>query len=346
MGAITLHQEPLDLPFKAAWTISRGTRQRADNVLVRLRWPAPDGQVYEGLGEAAPYAFYGELRGTVQACLAEFAGLLGDDPFAIDATMQRLEARLRHNTAAKAAIDLALHDLMGKVVGKPLWQLWGLDPGQAPVTSYSIGLDEPAEMARKAREAAAFPILKIKLGTSRDLESMAAVREAVPGHRFVVDANGAWSPKQAARRLRDLDGYKIDFVEQPVAAGDLAGLKYVREHSPFPIVADESCVDEEDVARLAGCVDGVNVKLMKCGGLRRARRLIAAARAHHLQVMVGCLIESSIAITAAAHLAPLLDYADLDGNLLLARDPYQGVTCEGGKLTLPTAPGLGVVPRA
>jgi L-alanine-DL-glutamate epimerase-like enolase superfamily enzyme len=161
----------------------------------------------------------------------------------------------------------------------------------------------------------------------------------------VVDANAAWSPKQAVRRIRDLDAYPIDFVEQPVAAGDLAGLRHVRERSPFPVIADESCVDEEDVPRLAGCVDGVNVKLMKCGGLRRARRLIAAARAHHLQVMCGCLIESSISITAAAHLAPLLDYADLDGNLLLADDPYEGVGCEAGRLTLPAAPGLGVVPR-
>ena len=162
-----------------------------------------------------------------------------------------------------------------------------------------------------------------------------------PGHRLVVDANAAWTPKQAVRRIDDLRDYKIDFVEQPVAADDLAGLRYVRERSPFPIIADESCATEEDIPRLAGCVDGVNVKLMKCGGLRRARTLIATARAHHLAVMGGCLIESSLAITAAAHLLPLLDYADLDGHLHLAQDPFEGVICEGGKLTLPERPGIG-----
>jgi L-Ala-D/L-Glu epimerase len=345
MAPITLTHEPLDLPFKGAWTISRGTRRSAENVLVRLRWSAPGGSTLEGLGEAAPYAFYGELRGTVQACLDEFGQLLGDDPFAIDAIMQRIEARLRHNSSAKAAVDLALHDLQGKLLGKPLWQVWGLDPALSPVTSFSIGLDEPAEMARKARDAAAFPILKIKLGTARDIEIMEAIREAVPGHRLVVDANAAWSTKQALRRVRELEGYKIDFMEQPVAADDLEGLRLIRENSPFPVIADESCATEEDVPRLAGCVDGVNVKLMKCGGLRRARRLIAAARAHHMQVMCGCLIESSVAITAAAQLLPLLDYADLDGNLHLAHDPFDGVTCEAGRLTVPDRPGLGVVSR-
>jgi L-Ala-D/L-Glu epimerase len=345
MGAITLTHEPLDLPFRSAWTISRGTRTVARNVLVRLRWQAPDGRSYEGLGEAAPYAFYGELRGTVQACLDEFAPLLGDDPFAIQTIVQRLEAHLRHNPSAKAAVDLALHDLVGKVAGRPLWQLWGLDPPRTPVSSFSIGLAEPDEMARKAREAAAFPILKIKLGTPRDLEIMAAIHAAVPGHRLVVDANAAWTPKQAVRRIEALAAYPIDFVEQPVAAADLDGLHYVRERSPFPIIADESCATEEDVARLAGCVDGINVKLMKCGGLYRARQVIAAARALHLQVMCGCLIESALAITAAAHLGPLLDYADLDGNLHLAADPFQGVRCDAGRLTLPDGPGLGVVER-
>ena len=342
MGAIQLSHERLDLPFKTPWTISRGTRTSAENVLVRLKWTDPDGRTFEGLGEAAPYAFYGELRGTVEACLDEFASLLGDDPLAIDEVMHRVESRVRHNTGAKAAIDMALHDLQGKLLGQPLWRVWGLDPTRAPVTSFSIGLDEPEVMARKARDAAAFPIIKIKLGTARDLEIMEAVHAAIPGHRLVVDANAAWTPKQAVRRIDSLTKYPIDFVEQPVAADDLTGLKYVRERCPFPVIADESCATEEDVPRLAGCVDGVNVKLMKCGGLSRARKLIETARAHHLQIMAGCLIESSLAITAAAQLLPLLDYADLDGHLHLAQDPVVGVRCEGGKLTLPDGPGLGV----
>ena len=223
--------------------------------------------------------------------------------------------------------------------------MWGLDPAKGPLTSYSIGLDEPAVMAQKARAVADFPLLKIKLGTPCDLEIIRAVREAVPGARLLVDANGAWTPKQAVRLIRELEPLGVEMVEQPVAAHDLAGLRYVREGSALPIFADESLATEEDVPRLADCVDGVNVKLMKCGGLRRARRVIEVARAHHLLVMCGCLIESSLAITAASHLLPLLDYADLDGNLLLARDPFLGTTCDKGKLTLPAGPGLGVAER-
>ena len=345
MPPITLTHQRLDLPLAVPWTISRGTRRTAENVLVRLRWTAPDGRDLEGLGEAAPYPYYGELRGTVEACLDTFAELLGDDPFALDATLDAIEARVRHNPGAKAAVDLALHDLLGKVLGRPLWQVWGLDPTKGPLTSYSIGLDEPEVMAQKAKAAASFPIIKVKLGTPRDLEIMRAVRTAVPHARLIVDANTAWSPKQAVRLIRELEAFDVDFVEQPVAAHDLAGLRYVRQRSALPIIADESCATEEDVPNLVGCVDGVNVKLMKCGGLRRARRLIAVARAHHLQVMCGCLIESSLAITAASHLLPLLDYADLDGNLLLAHDPFTGVQCQDGKLTLPTSAGLGVQER-
>jgi L-alanine-DL-glutamate epimerase-like enolase superfamily enzyme len=317
----------------------------AENVLVRLTWESPDGRTLEGFGEAAPYAYYGELRGTVDACLEAFSPLLGDDPFALDAVLDALEARLSHNPAARAAVDIALHDLVGKALDRPLWQLWGLDPRRGPLTSYTIGLDEPERMAAKARAAADFPIIKIKVGTGRDAERVRAVRDAVPEAQLVVDANGAWTPQQAVRTIRELAPFGLGFVEQPVPGGDREGLRYVRERSDVPLIADESCVTADDVPRLAGCVDGVNVKLMKCGGLRAARRVIEVARAHRLTVMCGCLIESSLSISAASHLLPLLDFADLDGNLLLASDPFLGVTCAAGRLTLPTGPGLGVVPR-
>ncbi len=342
---LRLTHQPLDLSLRQPWTISRGTRRLAQNVLVRLHWREPGGREVEGLGEAAPYAYYGELRETVQACLDAFAGLLGDDPFALDAVLDALEGRLRHNPSAKAAVDMALHDLVGKLTERPLWQLWGLDPGRGPLTSFSIGLDEPEVMAEKARAAADYPLLKIKVGTDRDLENVRAVRAAAPGARLVVDANTAWTARQAVRMIRDLQPFDLLFVEQPVGARDLEGLRFVRERSAVPIIADESCATAEDVPALASCVDGVNVKLMKCGGLRAARRLIEVARAHHLSVMCGCLIESSLSITAASHLLPLLDYADLDGNLLLAADPFQGVLCDAGRLTLPRAPGLGVTSR-
>ena len=344
MSRILLSHEPLDLPLAAVWRISRGSRTRAENVLVRLHWTDDGGTTHEGLGEAAPYSFYGELRGTVEAALDAFSPLLGDDPFAIDAIMDRVEARVRHNPAAKAAIDLALHDLVGKVLGQPTWRLWGLDASRGPETSYSIGIDSPEAMAARARERAeaGWPILKLKVGSTDDIACVGAVRAAAPSVRLVVDANGAWTAPEAVARLRALEPFGIEFVEQPCAADDVAGLRFVRERTGLPVIADESCATEADIPALAGAVDGINVKIMKSGGLRRVRRMIEVARAHRLRVMCGCLIESSLSISAAAQLLPLLDYADLDGNLLLARDPFRGVMVDRGRLSIPVGPGLGV----
>ena len=344
MSQITLTHEPLDLPLASVWRISRGARTHAYNVLVRLHWTDDHGTTWEGLGEAAPYAYYGELRGTVEAALDAFAPLLGDDPFAIDAVMDRIEARVKHNTGAKAAIDMALHDLVGKILGQPTWRLWGLDASRGPETSYSIGIDTPEAMAAKAREFAdaGWPLLKLKVGTPDDVACVRAVREAAPNVRLVIDANAAWSATEAVARLRQLASFGIEFVEQPCASGDVAGLRFVRERTGMTVIADETCATEDDIPALAGAVDGINIKVMKCGGLRRARRMINVARAHHLKVMCGCLIESSLSLSAAAQLVPLLDYADLDGNLLLKHDPFRGMTVDRGRLRIPSGAGLGV----
>ena len=346
MSQITLTHEPLDLPLASVWRISRGARTHAYNVLLRLHWTDHNGTAWEGLGEAAPYAYYGELRGTVEAALDTFAPLLGDDPFAIDAVLDRLDAKVRHNPGAKAAIDMALHDLVGKVLGQPLWRLWGLDPTRGPETSYSIGIDTPDVMAAKAHEfaQAGWRLLKLKVGTPDDVACVRAVREAAPDVRLVIDANAAWSSAEAVTRLRQLEPFGIEFVEQPCAANDFAGLRFVRDQTGLAVIADESCATEDDIPALANAVDGINIKVMKCGGLRRARRMVEVARAHRLKVMCGCLIESSLSLSAAAHLVPLLDYADLDGNLLLKDDPFRGMTVERGHITIPTAPGLGVSP--
>jgi L-alanine-DL-glutamate epimerase-like enolase superfamily enzyme len=238
-----------------------------------------------------------------------------------------------------------LYDLAGQRLGVPVYRLLGLNPARTPLTSFTIGIDTPEEMARGAREAGRqYPILKIKVGTPRDLENVRAIRDATDA-TLRVDANAGWTPKAAVQHIAALADYGVELVEQPVAAGDLEGLRFVRERSPLPIFADESCVTVDDVPRLAGVVDGINIKLAKCGGLRNALRMIATARAHHLRVMLGCMVSSSLAITAAAHLSPLVDYADLDGGLLLAADPFAGVRVEAGKLILPDAPGLGVSRR-
>ena len=296
-----------------------------------------------GLGETAPARFYGETAETVQVAFDILDAGIDRNLDAIESVMSDLETILGRNYAAKSAIDMALHDRLGKKLGVPLYRLWGLDPKGTPLTTFTIGIDEPEIMQQKVREAETYPLLKVKLGTDRDLELIRALRE-VTDKPIYVDANTAWTPKEAVRMIRELAPYGVELIEQPTKPDDLEGLKFVREHSELPIFADESVKRAADIPSLVGCVDGINIKLVKCGGLLEAMRIIHIARAHGLQVMIGCMIESSLGITAAAHLTPLVDYADLDGHLLIANDPYRGVKIEEGKLILPDLPGIGVVP--
>ena len=335
-----LTAQALDLTLNVPFRISRSVQHAAHNVLVHIE---DDGLT--GIGEAAPSGFYGEKCESVLMALSYFAEHLGDDVMLIEDIYADLSRVMQGNASARAAIDMALYDLMGQRLGAPVYQLLGLNPERTPITSFTIGLDTPAEMARKVRLAEQFPALKIKLGTPNDLEIVRAIRD-VTDARLRVDANAAWTPKQAIKTINALEAFDIDFVEQPVAASDLEGLRLVREHTNLPIFADESCVTLDDVPRMAGVVDGINIKLMKCGGISQALKMIATARAHHLQVMLGCMIESSVAITAAAQISPLVDYADLDGALLVANDPFDGVNVERGKLILSDRPGLGIRIRA
>ena len=332
--------QTFDLKLTTPFRISRHVQYTAANVLVKITHEG-----VTGLGEAAPSEHYGEDRGTVLATLAMLADELGDDPFALEDILAHLDHVIRLNPSAKAAIDMALYDLIGKRLNVPVYKLLGLSAAQTPLTSFTIGIDTPENMARKALAAREYPILKIKVGTKNDVANLKAIRE-VSNAVIRVDANTAWTPKEAVRAINELAEFGIEFVEQPVAPHDLAGLKYVREHVPLPIITDESSITVEDIPRVAECTDGINIKLMKCGGLYHALKMIHVARAHNLKVMIGCMIESSLSITAAAHLTPLIDYADLDGHLLVDDDPYTGVKVENGKLILPEGPGLGVVARS
>jgi L-Ala-D/L-Glu epimerase len=249
------------------------------------------------------------------------------------------------NNAARAALSTALHDLAGKRLGVPLWKLWGLDAARAPLSTFTIGIDTPDMIRRKVKEAEEYPILKIKLGLDNDMEILQAIRD-VTDRELRVDANCGWTRKQAIRMLPVLEEFGVTVLEQPLPAGDLDGLAAVARASRIPVVVDESCLVAGDIPRLVGLVDGINIKLAKTGSLREALRMIALARAHHLMVMVGCMIESSIGITAAAHFTPLVDIADLDGAALLADDPYAGATIAAGRIRLPDGPGLGVTRRA
>jgi len=329
---------PLNMTLRDPFTISRYSKRQAHNVLVTLT-----AEGITALGEAAPSYYYGETQAITLAALPLLIDELGDDPWDRAGILRRFDARLKGHAAAKAALEMALWDWIGKKVGQPLYRLLGLDPAKTPRTSFTIGIDTPEVMAEKAKRAAIYPILKVKVGTDNDMARLRAVREARPDALLQVDANAAWTPRQAITAIAQLAPFNLMLVEQPVGPRDLDGLAFVHAHSPLPIFVDESCIGPHDIPALAGRCDGIVIKLMKCGGIGPALEMIAIARAVGLQIMLGCMIESSIAITAAAHLSPLVDYADLDGHLLLADDPYAGVKVVDGKLLLSQLPGLGVV---
>lgn len=325
--------ERVSLPLAEAFTISRGTQEIAENVIVEIT--GSEGTT--GIGGAAPDHRYGETPATVEAVLPDLLGVVEDvgDPHRLQEIEQRMNEVVSGNPAARCAVSIALHDLIGKQLSLPLCRYWGLD-SDVPATSYTIGLADTKRMREKTSEAieAGYEVLKVKLGTDRDIEIVEAIREAAPEATIRVDANEAWQPNEAVRTIRELAALDVEFVEQPVPAENPERLRFVHERSVLPIAADESCVTLADIPRIAGRASIANVKLMKCGGLREATRMIHAARAHGLGVMLGCMIESNASIAAACHLAPLVDYVDLDGSLLLADDPYEGVAMPAGDLAL------------
>jgi L-alanine-DL-glutamate epimerase-like enolase superfamily enzyme len=316
-----------DLTLRHPFTIARGTSSIDPVMIVEIE----HGGIV-GLGEAAPSGRYGESIETVERFLSTLDLSRWGDPFLLEDILAAVDAHAPGQPAAKAAVDLALHDWVGKKLGVPLYRLWGLDPAKAPVTSFTIGIDTPDMIKKKVEEAEPYPLLKIKLGSDHDREIMKAIR-SVTKKTVRVDANEGWQA-----------GEGVEFVEQPMPASDLAGIAWVRERSPLPLIADENCVRVKDIPGLRGVFDGINIKLMKCTGLREALAMIRTAKACGMKVMMGCMIETSIAISAGAHLSPLLDYADLDGNILTTNDPFRGALVREGRLVLPDGPGLGVRP--
>ncbi|HET7325519.1 MAG TPA: dipeptide epimerase [Halococcus sp.] len=334
----------LTLDLEDPFTISRDTQEQAENVVVRIT----DGE-YEGIGGAAPSAHYGETAKTVEAVLPELLAVVEEvnDPHALARIERRMAAVVKKNPAARCAVSIALYDLVAKRLDIPLYRYWGLDADETVATSYTIGLDTVERMREKTEDAvdAGHSILKVKLGTERDREIVAAIRETAPDARIRVDANEAWTPHEAIDTIEMLADFDVEFVEQPIPAENPDGLAFVHERSALPIAADESCITLADVPRTAEYADIANIKLMKCGGLREAKRMIHAARAHGLEVMLGCMVESNASIAAAHHLAPLLDYADLDGSLLLSADSYEGIPISAGEIDLTDRPGTGAHKR-
>jgi len=330
---LTYHR--IELKLKHTFRISRSAADTKTNVIVKID---------EGIGEAAPSEYYNENADTVIECLEKVKDQLGDDPFKIESILSNLNEKITGNFSAKAGIDIALHDLIGKRLGVPLYKLLGLNGGIPLVTSYTIGIDTPEKMKEKTKEAKDFLIYKVKVGVENDIEMVKAVRE-VTDAKIRVDANAGWTADEAIERINQLKEYDIEFVEQPIDPEDKEGLKKIKKNVDVPIIIDEHLMTSKDILKFVGLCDGINIKLAKCGGIREALRMIHVARAHDLSVMIGCMIESSVGITAAAHIGSLVDFLDLDGNLLLTNDPYVGVRSEKGKLYLSDSPGLGIVPK-
>ena len=299
-----------------------------------------------GIGEGAPIVRYNESAAQGMEIVRGLEALFsGADLTQYVKQLDRVFAKVEGAWATKAAIDIALHDWAAKKLGVPLWKMWGLDRNDAPLTTFSIGIDKAEVIRRKVREAAAYPVLKIKVGLANDEEVMEAVR-AETKKPLRVDANEGWkSVDEAVRKIKWLEKQGVELIEQPLPASMLREMGEIRKRVEMPIFADECCLHPEDIPRIAPYFDGVNVKVDKAGGLHQAMRMIEMARALKLKVMVGCMVSSSLAITAAAQLSPLIDYADLDGNLLIKNDPYEGVKVVSGKLVLPVRPGVGVIAR-
>jgi len=332
---LTLRQ--FDLPLRHVFTIARGSSTVSRTLIVELE---QDG--VRGYGEAGDNEYYGITLDNMSAALESVRPELEAYSLADPADLwQQLAPRLAHNPFGQCALDQAAHDLWGKLRGQPVWKLWGLSLENAPVTDYTIGIDTIEVMVAKMQEFPGWPIYKIKLGTPNDLEIVRALREHTDAV-FRVDANCGWTADETIRNSAALKDLGVEFIEQPLPADDWDGMKQVYAESALPIIADESCQQEPDVDRCHGYFHGVNVKLVKCGGLTPARRMLAWAKELGLKTMVGCMTESSVGISATAQLLPLLDYADMDGAKLLAEDCASGVTIDRGRVQFPKVNGCGV----
>jgi L-alanine-DL-glutamate epimerase-like enolase superfamily enzyme len=324
--------------LRHTWTTTMSSSDYRD--LIHFHWTR-DGVT--GRGEGAPIVRYNETAAQGVETLNGLGSFFAEaDPFRYHKMLDALFRRVPGQFAMKAAVDIATFDWLGQKLGVPVYRYFGLDKADAPVTTFSIGIDTPEITKQKVREAEPYPVLKIKVGLKTDEATIAAVR-SVTRKPLRVDANEGWTSKEeAVEKINWLEREGAELVEQPLPAARLEDMNWIRKRVHLPLIADEACLHPEDIPKLAPYFDGVNVKVDKAGGLREAFRMIQMARALNLKVMLGCMVSTSIAITAAAHLSPLVDYADLDGNLLISNDPVRGVRVEKGKLILPDRPGLGL----
>lgn len=343
---IRLEWENFTARMKYTFSISGSSRDTTPIVLTKISW---DG--YTGYGEASMPPYLGETQASVNEFLKKVSGEVlprFNEPFRIEDILTEVDALAINNTAAKASVDIALHDLVGKIMGQPWWKIWGWDAESTPHTCFTIGWDSSDEtVLKKTEEASWSKILKVKLGRGdeQDRRMIRLIRSINPDTPIFIDANQGWKDRYYALDMTGwLKEQGIVMIEQPMSKYDLDSHAWLTERSPLPIVADESCQRLTDLPRLKGAFHGINIKLMKCTGMREAREMVSLARALDMKLMIGCMTETSVAISAAAQLAPKMKWADLDGNILIANDCFEGMKLEQGKITLNDAPGIGVRP--
>ena len=335
---MSLSFSPYELQLAHTFTVASYSRNTTPDVQVEIAY---DGFV--GYGEASMPPYLGHTVESVCAFLSKVRLEQFPDPFCIEDILAYVDSLSEGDAPAKAAIDIALHDLVGKLLGQPLYRLWGYDPAKAPATSFTIGIDTSDVVRVKTLEyAGKFKVLKIKVGLDNDEDMVNAVR-SVSDLPLVVDANQGWTDRQKALdEIFWLSEKGVRMVEQPMQFSSIDDIAWITERSPVPIIADEGIQRLRDLPGIRGAYSGINIKLMKCTGLAEARKMIAWARAEGMKVMLGCMTETSCAVTAAGHLSPAVDFADLDGNLLISNDRFSGMTIEDGMITLPDRPGLGL----
>jgi len=339
---LKLSYTPHTLYFKRPFKIAHGTRTSTPIVLVELEH---EGVI--GYGEASMPPYLGESHETVLAFLKRCTPLIENwkNPFEIESLLQEIDLVAPHQCAAKASIDIALHDLVGKLKNKPCWQLLGANKEDTPFTTYTLGIDEPEILKQKIEDGTSYKILKVKLNGEKDRASIETIR-SITDKPIAIDVNQGWKKKEDALEMIEwLADKNVLFVEQALPKTNWDDARWLFERSPLPLFADESIQRYVDLEKVKDCYHGVNIKLMKCTGMHEANRIIQQARALHLKVLIGCMSETSCAISAAAQLSPFADYADLDGALLIKNNLFDGITFTDGKITLNDSPGIGITPK-
>ena len=336
-GRMKLSFMPYELQLRHAFNLAKYSRTTTPDVQVQIEY---DGIV--GYGEASMPPYLGESVESVTKFLSQVDLSQFSDPFRMEEILDYVDGIAPNNRAAKASVDIALHDLLGKIMGQPWYKIWGLSPEKAPCTSFTIGIDKADVVRQKVLEAEPYKVLKVKMGLDNDKELVEIIR-SMTDRPICVDANQGWSDKHKALEMIEwLYDKNCLFVEQPMPKEMLDETAWLREHSNLPIIADEAFQRLGDIKRFHGVYDGINIKLMKSTGLHEAYQMVTLARALDMKIMVGCMTETSCAVTAAAQISPLVDWADLDGNLLIANNRFDGIKIVNGQVTIPDRPGIGV----